>query len=130
MKMRRSVLYTALVLIGLAPHANAASAAVIGVSPADPLEQQAIANSTAAFTITNDYQASLIRFDQSGGNAVCNHVSHGVDAATSVPLNVEWEDGRATLKPGDCVRVDSSSARIAPAASLPSYAVLQGDVRK
>jgi hypothetical protein len=126
MKTRHRALCTALLLIGIAPQAHAASAVVIGISPWDPIEQQGIANSPAAFTITNDYQSSLVRFHQPAGNRVCNQISDGVDAAPPVPLDVEWQDGRTKLMPGDCVRVDAPSARIAPAARMPSDTVLQG----
>jgi hypothetical protein len=120
------VLFAALLLNGLAPQAHAASAEVIGVAPSDPIEQKGIASSGAVFTITNDYQASLVRFDQSAANMVCNRVSEGVDAAPPVALDVEWDGGQATLRPGDCARVDAPRARIAPAGHLPSYTLLQG----
>lgn len=126
MKTPPLALCAALLLAGVAPRAFAASANVLGMSPTDPVEQQGIANSPAAFTITSDYQSSLIRFDRPTGNAICNHISHGVDAAPPVPLDIAWDGGHATLNPGECLHVDAPSARIAPAAPMSSDEMLQG----
>jgi hypothetical protein len=126
MKIPAFALCAATLMPGFAPGASAASATVLGISPGDPIEQQGIANSSAAFTLTSDYQVSLIRFDHASGNMVCNHISRGVDAARPVPLDVKWDGGQAKLMPDNCLRVDSPNARIAPAGHLAPGEMLQG----
>jgi hypothetical protein len=126
MKTSSLALCAIILAFGLAPGAFAASATVSGISPRDAVEQQGIANSPAVFTLTSDYQASLVRFDHASGNRVCNHISHGVDTARPVPLDVKWDGGEARLMPDDCVRVDAPSANIAPAGQLAPDEMLQG----